>query len=101
MIRPRSKPRPGRLKGVELAMLRTECWARDKGRCQRCFRHTLMHAPVDWPNSFHMAHRRNKRMWGDTLENVQTECGSCHRQYHAQGPSMQKPVPAKEQSHEQ
>ena len=101
MIRPRSKPRTGRLKEADLQALRAACWLRDKEACQRCGVHVLYFAPHWYPNAFHMAHKRNKRMWGDTLENVQTECGSCHRQYHAQGPSMQKPCPPKEQSHEQ
>jgi len=98
MIRPRSKPRPGRLKGDDLKNLRIQCFVRDRGVCQRCQISTFMWLDQTHPRSFHMAHKRNKRMWGDTLENVQTECGACHRQYHAQGPSMQKPVPPKEVS---
>lgn len=91
----RSKPRPGRLKGFELQMLRCECSLRDNGVCQRCGRLTSLALPQEHPSSFHMAHRRNKRMWGDTLENVQTECGDCHRKYHQNGPSMEKPCPPK------
>ena len=98
MIRPRNKPRPGRLKGTALIELRIACYMRDKGLCQRCGKGVVFDMNQECADSFHMAHRRNKRMWGDTLENVQTECGACHRQYHAQGPSMTKPVPPKEVS---
>jgi 5-methylcytosine-specific restriction endonuclease McrA len=92
----RTKPRPGRLEGEDLAELRVECYFRDKGICQRCGRKTVFGLNQECDDSFHMAHRRNKSMWGDTLGNVQTECGACHRKYHQCGPSMQKPVPAKE-----
>ncbi len=106
--RKRTKPRPGRLKGAALEKLRIDCWTRDRGYCQRlipsglgegtffrCDRRTIFDAPQEQDDAFHMAHRRNKRMWGDNLDNVQTECGSCHRAYHERGPTMQKPVPAK------
>ena len=32
--------------------------------------------------SYHMAHIRNKRMYGDTLENIRALCGDCHRAEH-------------------
>ena len=88
MIRRRSKPRPNRLKGRALAELRVECFMRDRGVCQRCGRGTVFGLLQECPDAFHMAHKRNKRMWGDTLDNVQTECGDCHRKYHQCGPSM-------------
>jgi 5-methylcytosine-specific restriction endonuclease McrA len=48
--------------------------------------------------SFHMSHIKAKRMGGDFLDNVETLCGDCHRKYHNYGPSMEKPVPAKERA---
>jgi 5-methylcytosine-specific restriction endonuclease McrA len=93
----RTKPRPGRLEGRELENLRDDCYQRDNRICQRCGKVTDIHLPQEYDDSFHMAHRRNKRMWGDSLENVQTECGSCHRKYHQNGPSMEKPCPPKQQ----
>lgn len=91
----RSKPRPGRLKGPKLESLRMDCWDRDKGLCQRCGKKTHFYDDHEHPDSFHMAHRRNKAMWGDNIGNVQTECGDCHRKYHQRGPSMDKPCPPK------
>jgi hypothetical protein len=96
MIRPRKKPRPGRLKGNNLIGLRIACYNRDKGRCRKCGAWTCMGLPHEHPLSFHMAHIRNKRMHGDHIDQVQTECGDCHRTYHNYGPSMLKPCPAKE-----
>lgn len=98
MIRPRSKPRPGRLKGPDLEALRMDCWRRDHGKCQKCDCITNPFAPQEWPNSYHMSHKRGKRMWGDTLENVEVLCGSCHRRFHACGPSFEKPIKAKERA---
>jgi hypothetical protein len=91
----RKKPRPGRLKGDDLTELRFACYERDKAICQRCGHMTFNRLPQEHDESYHMAHRKGKRMFGDSLDNVQTECGACHRRYHVYGPSMEKPVPAK------
>jgi hypothetical protein len=48
--------------------------------------------PPEHPQSYHMAHIRNKRMWGDSIENVKALCGSCHRDSHNAGG---KPCPPK------
>lgn len=104
--RRRNRPRPGRVRGKAMEELRRACFERDGYRCQamrtfvmpwgqsfqlRCLRH------VEWdgPNAGHMAHKRNKRMWGDSLNQVQTECGECHNEYHQFGPSRTKPCPRK------
>jgi 5-methylcytosine-specific restriction endonuclease McrA len=108
--RKRSKVRPGRLRGKALEQLRRECFERDGYKCQarltyepgvpgffdgfwyRCGR------PVTWETG-HMAHIRNKRMWGDTLDNVVTKCAECHIQIeHAYGPSGVPPCPDKIQA---
>jgi hypothetical protein len=34
-------------------------------------------------------------MHGDDDSNVKTNCGRCHRQYHQNGPTMEKPCPPK------
>lgn len=94
-IKPRKKARPGRLKGYDLGKLRVDCWMRDKEACQKCGIHTLFYSPDWWPNSYHMSHKKAKRMGGDILDNVEVLCGDCHRKYHNFGPSMKKPVPKK------
>jgi 5-methylcytosine-specific restriction endonuclease McrA len=78
----RAKPRPGRLQGDDLQALRLACWERDKSLCQHCGVRTLFDFPQEHPLAFHMAHRRGKRMWGDSLDNVHTLCGDCHRDAH-------------------
>lgn len=83
--RSRSKPRPGRLKGLKLKVLREECWKRDKGICQQCFEPVL-------DGIWHMAHVRNKRMYGDSLENVRVKHPYCHMVLE----HNPKSVPAKE-----
>jgi 5-methylcytosine-specific restriction endonuclease McrA len=90
-----TKPRAGRLKGDDLGDLRRQCWERDGGLCQECGCYTIYDAPSDWLLSYHMAHIQAKRMGGDSLDNVRTLCGKCHRTQHAYGPSMTKPVPRK------
>jgi 5-methylcytosine-specific restriction endonuclease McrA len=91
----RTKPRPGRLKGEELDGLRTDCFRRDHGICQRCEKKTNPGLPQEHDDSYHMAHRTAKAKGGDNLDNVQVECGGCHRKWHSYGPSMEKPVPRK------
>ena len=78
----RSKPRPGRLKGAALAELRRDCWYRDGGVCQECLRVTDPDLPSIADRSYHMAHIKAKRIGGDSLENVRTLCGECHRDEH-------------------
>lgn len=91
----RTKPRPGRLEGNDLEALRLACWKRDKGLCHNCGKPTLLDIPHVYADSFHMAHVKGKRMHGDSLPQVRTECGACHRNYHNFGPSRLKPVPKK------
>lgn len=88
----RSKPRPGRLKGLDLEILRSACLYRDHGLCQACFVLVDDSYP-DWhERKFHMAHIKAKRIGGDSLENVRTLCGACHRAEHNAGG---KPCPKK------
>ena len=85
----RTKPRPGRLKGKDLEKLRRDCFERDGYRCQHMLKYedgTDM-ARCGWIVTWetgHMAHVRNRRMWGDNLENVTTKCATCHliREHH-------------------
>ena len=100
MIHPRSKPRPNRLKGHDMAVLRAQVFERDGYRCQH----------VPWPRTFpdmrcmrrvtwekgQLAHIKVKRMGGDTPENTYCCCELHHRIYHAYGPSMTKPCKKKE-----
>jgi hypothetical protein len=93
MIRSRrTKPRPGRLKGLSLEALRLDCYLRDTGRCVKCDKRVHLFSRFDGdPDAYDMAHRRNKRMWGDNLDNVQAECHACHITGHNGG----KPCPKK------
>jgi CheY-like chemotaxis protein len=90
-IRPRGKARPGRLKGDDLGELRRTCYERDGGRCVMCGVQVSLFLPRTADGSYHMMHKQAKRRGGDSLENVATGCGRCHRSLHAGG----KPVPAK------
>ena len=67
----RSKPRPGRLKGDDMDALRLLAFVRDEGCCVTCGK---MLDPLE----FHLAHKRGKRMWGDSLDNVHCKCFDCH-----------------------
>ena len=99
MIRPRSKPRPGRLKGHDMDVLRAQVFERDGYRCQHVKRvgSEIYHCwnRVTWETG-HLAHIQVKRMGGDTLANTFASCADCHRKYHAYGPSLTKPCPRKE-----
>ena len=65
-----------RLHGSALENLRKERYELDKGRCTKCD----APLPLDGPLTVraHLAHVRNKRMWGDTLENTRIKCYHCH-----------------------
>ena len=91
-IRPRTKPRRFRLKGKDLTDLRNKCFERDWCVCQECKRECDATASYERDHSAHMAHIQAKRRGGDSLPNVRTLCGKCHRLEHAGG----KVVPAKE-----
>lgn len=92
----RATPRPGRLNGLSLQMLRLECFLRDSYRCRECGRIVSDRYEDIHPEKAHMAHIKAKRIGLDTLENVRTLCGACHRKEHAYGKSMQKPCKKKE-----
>ena len=75
-----------RLTGKKLLWLRFECYARDRTNCQQCGTKTYWMARFDGdPDAYDMAHRRNKRMHGDTLNNVVTKCHRCLMQEHSKG----------------
>jgi hypothetical protein len=66
---------------------------RDKERCVQCGKRLHLNARFDGdPDAYDMAHRRNKAMWGDTLDNVESLCHDCHMKSHNAGG---KPVPRK------
>ena len=92
----RATPRPGRLKGAALARLRAECFIRDNFHCRECGIAVNPFLSMFADQAAHMAHIKAKRIGLDTLENVRTLCGACHRKEHAYGKSMQKPCPKKE-----
>ena len=72
-----------RLKGDDLKMLRLQCLQRDRGRCRECHVRVSDSLP-DWhPLKYHMAHIKSRGANGsDTIDNVRTLCGDCHRKEH-------------------
>ena len=100
IISKRKKPRPGRLGRKDMQKLREDVFTRDGFRCQhvtgannpigiRCLK------PVTW-ESGHLCHIVSRGAGGhDTAENTYCGCSECHMKFHAVGPSMTKPVPAK------
>lgn len=72
-----------RLKGKPLENLRVLCLQRDRGRCRAC-KSLVDDSLPDWhPLKYHMAHIKSRGASGeDTLENVRTLCGACHRREH-------------------
>jgi 5-methylcytosine-specific restriction endonuclease McrA len=80
---PRAHKLVVRLTGANLEALRRACWTRDRGICQECGVSTFWEARYDTdPMAYEMAHRRNKRMYGDSLENTRCLCKACHRASH-------------------
>jgi 5-methylcytosine-specific restriction endonuclease McrA len=81
-----------RLSGDDLTALRTDCFVRDKFRCQECLRPVSPLAP-EWADSrAHMAHIVGRGAGGsDTLENVRTLC----REHHSEGEHNPKSVRSK------
>lgn len=91
-VSPKNKTRVGklgivRLRGEDLEKLRSECFDRDKGRCQWatgpdeiCGKSLIYEA--GYSDSMHMAHRKGKRNHGDTLENVRALCAKHHADEH-------------------
>jgi hypothetical protein len=67
-----------RLYGDDLEALRRKCWSRDESRCQWPGCGVWCLWASGYPNSGHMSHIRNKRMYGDTLENVKLLCIEHH-----------------------
>lgn len=75
-----------RLTGESLDLLRAGCFTFYGGRCVRCDKKLHFNARFDGdPDAYDMAHKRNKRMYGDSLENVEALCHACHMEYHSGG----------------
>lgn len=82
-----------------MRVLRFKVFIRDGQRCVKCkVKLSFEDPPKFGMPVMHLSHIRNKRMWGDTLENTEARCGECH----LIGKHMQndkgKIVPAKELS---
>lgn len=71
MRKVRKEPRPGRLKGEDMTELRQFVYDRDKGLCAGCGKWVSF-------TDCHLAHIRNKRMWGDNPENAHIKHFYCH-----------------------
>lgn len=72
-----------RVSGKDMTALRTTCFERDKGLCRECGVQVSDDVPEWHPRKYDMAHVRNKRMYGDHIDNVKTCCHSCHMKEHA------------------
>jgi 5-methylcytosine-specific restriction endonuclease McrA len=74
-----------RLYGKALTKLRLDCFDRDCFTCVDCARTVAWDEKdaleFDLPIG-EMSHVKNKRMYGDTLENVVTRCRECHQKSH-------------------
>jgi len=80
-----------RLTGIDLADLRARCFDRDGGECQNCGKRLYINARFAGdPDAYDMAHVRNKRMYGDAMDNVRALCHRCHMLEHAGGKSIAK-----------
>lgn len=58
-----------------MTALRMLAFVRDEGSCVDCGK------MLDW-NTFHLAHIRGKRNWGDHIDNVKSKCPPCHFSEH-------------------
>lgn len=80
--------------GADLTALRDACWERDKGICQTCGKRLYRYERfIGDSDAYHMAHRGNKQMYGDTLENVRALCGEDHVGNHSEHNCGGKPLP--------
>lgn len=68
--------------GKDMDAMRNECLERDRHCCVKCGRYVWDGVPDWFSNKYDMAHKRNKRMYGDVLENVETMCHECHMHSH-------------------
>ncbi len=85
-----------RLKGDDLRALRLACFMLSDGRCTRCGKKLYFTARFAGdPDAYDMSHKRNKRMHGDSLDNVESLCHRDHMLQHSYGKSYIKPVPSK------
>jgi hypothetical protein len=69
---------PVRLKGNAMRKLRMDRFLLDCGRCVDCGVLVSFNGNNPKIPPMHLAHVRNKRMFGDTLENTRTKCSFCH-----------------------
>lgn len=88
-----------RLYGEDMTKLRREAFERSRGLCEMMRNGVFCFWPITFDN-MELAHIRNKRMYGDTIDNVQCSCKArsdgqpgCHALSHN---SSGKPCPAKE-----
>src|ERR1017187_1126923 len=79
-----------RLYGKDLTRLRWQAFQASGGFCQMQRGEKLCGEPITWGNS-EMAHVRNKRMYGDVIENVRMSCkfrrdgeAGCHLLYRSE-----------------
>lgn len=107
VIRPRSKPRRGRirLKGEAMAALRREVFERDGYQCQHMKVVAIPWEPgkfyrkcnavISW-KSGHLAHIISRGRGGDdSLENCVTKCAHCHLVIEHTNGGAEKIVPCK------
>ena len=67
-----------RLYGKDLEGLRRQCWERDVSCCQWPGCGVWCRWESGYSDSGHMTHIKNKRMYGDTIDNVRVLCATHH-----------------------
>lgn len=81
------------LKGKSYTDFRRELYEAQKGLCCVCSRLVYLSSPLEWDDSFHVAHRGTRGMGSGFRDDVvgpnkgQVEggkCGKCHRIEHGQ-----------------
>jgi 5-methylcytosine-specific restriction endonuclease McrA len=76
-----------RVTGADMADLRSRRWRLDRGICHTCGIATFYWPRFDGdPQAYDMAHIVSRGAGGsDVIENVRTECHSCHMREHNGG----------------
>ena len=81
------------LDGADYTKFRRGLWEDQQGCCIECEAFTSPTAPIEWDNSFHVAHRGSRGMGSSFRDDVvgvrkgQVKgglCGRCHRKEHGQ-----------------
>ncbi len=79
--------------GKDYTKFRADLYVKQNASCIECDQTCVFDAPLEWNNSFHVAHHGSRGMGGAIRDDVvgpkrgQVEgglCGKCHRESHGQ-----------------